>query len=145
MAALIILGLLLALVRPMVNGVTSRWRLRAAAQQVESVVQWAQNAAAVRGEPVQVLYDVPDGSYWVRVGDETHALHRLPGEVSFASVRFGEIKVTRDVAACGAFPDGTLDSHEVILRTTDDSAVRLTFDRLTGEPSYEEGPFDELR
>ena len=145
MAALIILGLLLALVRPVVNGVTTRWQLRAAAHQVESVVQWAQSAAAVRGEAVQVLYDVPAGSYWVRIGDEAHARRDLPGEVSFAVVRFGEIEVTHDIAACGAFPDGTLDSHEVILRTTDDLSVRLTFDRLTGEPSYEEGLFDELR
>ncbi len=139
MVALVLLGLLLALSLPALDGITAGWRLRAAAHQVEAVVQWAQNAAAVTGGPVQVLYDVPDGSFWVRMNDETHAHHRLPDGVSFESVRFGEVEVIYDVAAVRAFPDGTVDAHEVRLQTGEDTLIGLTFNRLTGEVQFREG------
>jgi len=136
MVALVLVGLLLALSRPAVDGLTAGWRLRAAAHQVTAVVQWAQNAAVVKGAPVQVLYDVPDGSFWVRVGDRTYAYHRLPEDVKFESVRFGGLDVVYDVAAVRAMPDGTLDAHEVRLRGRSGASIRLTFDRLTGEVHF---------
>lgn len=142
MAALVILGLLLTVVPPALNGLSPRWRLRAAAQQVAATVQWARNAAAVQNRPAQILYDVPEGAYWVRVGEQTHALRSLPRDVRFDQVKFGRIVVTADVASCEAFPDGTLDAHEVILRNQNDRRMRLHFDRLTGEPAYEEEAHD---
>lgn len=142
MAALVILGLLLTVVPPALNSLSPRWRLRSAAQQVAATVQWARNAAAVQDKPVQILYDVPEGAYWVRVGEQTHALRSLPGDVRFNWVKFGSIVVTSDVAACEAFPDGTLDPHQVMLRNQNDRRMSLHFDRLTGEPAYEEETHD---
>jgi len=142
MVALVILGLLLTLVPPAVNSLSPRWRLRSAAHEVAATVQWARNAAAIQGRPVQILYDVPEGAYWVRVGDETYALRSLPREVRFDWVKFGRIVVVNDVAACEAFPDGALDSHQVMLRNQNDRRMRLHFDRLTGEPTYEEKAHD---
>ena len=138
MAALVILGLVITLSRPILNGINSRWRLRSAAYQVESVVRFAQNAAAARDESVQVLYDVTEGSHWVRIGDTTYSFRTLPDGVRFESVNFGERPVVRDVAACGVFSDGTLDGHSVTLHGAGDTRIRLDFDRLTGEAYYEE-------
>lgn len=137
MAALVILGLLVALVPPAVDGIGPRWRLRATARQVAATAQWARNAAAVQGSPVEVFYDVPEGSHWVRVGDDTEAFHTLPRDVRFEWVKFGDIQVAGDVAVCKAFPDGTLDAHEVMLRNEKGMRIRISFDRLTGEPTYE--------
>ena len=138
LAALAVMALMLTLARPAVDGVSTIWRLRAAAHEIETTVRLAQNLAAVEGAPVQVLYDVPDGSYWVRTGKKTHGLRRLPGGVAFEAVRFGEIEVVSDVAAPGAYPDGTVDAHEVVLAAAPDLRIRLTFQRLTGEPVSEE-------
>ena len=137
MVALAILGLLLALVPPALDGVSSRWRLRTAAQHVAATVQWARNAASIEDRPVEVLYDVPDDSFWVRDGQQTHAFHSLPRGVHLDWVRFGSIEVTGDVASCTALPDGTVDAHQVMLRSDDDAEIRISFDRLTGEPFYD--------
>ena len=140
MVALAIMALLLTLTRLALDGVSAEWRLRAAAHQVENVVRWAQNAAVTEARPVQVLYNVPAGSWCVRIGDETFTLQKLPGGVSFESVRFSTgLDVFQDVAAVGVFPDGTLDSHEVNLLGPSKERVRIAFDRLTGEAEYEEG------
>jgi len=145
LVALAILGLLLSLVRPVLDGVGARWRLRAAAQEVEGVVRWAQNAAAARGVPAHVIYDVREGSCWVRLRDKTHAFHALPRGVTFSFVRLGGIEVTGDLANVRAFPDGTLDSHEVALQGAGELRIHMTFERLTGEPSYEETHDDAPR
>lgn len=139
MAALVILAVLMTLTRPALDAVSPRWQLRAAAQQAENLVLWARNAAVSHGEPVQVLYDVPEGSCWVRVGDRTYSFYRLPRGVRFQAVRFGtRVEVTQDVAACRVFPDGTLDAHEVILRGSGSLGAKLTHQRLTTEAYYEE-------
>jgi len=137
MAALVILGLLVTLAPPAVNGISPTWRLRAAARQVAATAQWARNAAAVQGGPVEIFYDVPEGSHWVREGGDTQAFHALPRDVRFEWVKFGGIQVAGDVAVCKAFPDGTLDAHEVMLRSDKGMRIRIRFDRLTGEPTYE--------
>lgn len=138
MAALAVLALMLTLIPPALDGISTRSRLRAAAHEVESTVRWAQNAAAVKGSAVQVLYDVAAGSYGVRAGDRDLTCHRLPAGVTFKSVRFGDFEVLSDVAALRVYPDGTLDSHQVTIASAEDLQVRLTFCRLTGEPVYEE-------
>jgi len=139
MAALVILGLLLTLIRPVLDSLSPAWRLRGAAQQIESLVLWARNAAIARGEAVQVLYDVPQGACWARVGDKTYSYYQLPSGVRFEAVRFGRAaEVTQDVAACGAFSDGTVDGHEVVLRGSARLRARLIFGRLLAEASYEE-------
>ena len=142
MAALAILSLLLALARPALDGFNLRWRLRAAAHQVENVVRLAQNAAATRGCAVQVLYDVQRAEFFIRVLDDNKVLgwHKLPEGVTFRHVRFASgLEVTWDVAAAGAFPDGTLDAHEVLIEGPGSAFINLVFDRLTGDVSYEEG------
>jgi len=141
-AALVILGLLLSIVQFTVNGISSGWRLRAAAHHVEATVRWAQNAAVARGEMTRVYYHLPEGSFWVGVGDETFSYHTLPRNIRFGRVCFGEIEVVGDVAVCRVYPDGTLDSHEVILSDADDQRASVSFARLTGEPVYEEEPQD---
>lgn len=139
MAALAILALALTLSQLAIDGITVRWRLRGAAHEVESVAQWALNAAASRSRPTQVLYDLQENSWWVQMGDESFAYHRLPQGVEFVSVRFADgTEVVRDVAAVTALPDGTLDPHVVTLTGHTGEEVVLTFDRLTGEMSYAE-------
>ena len=139
MAALIILGLLLTLVRPAVNSIFSaRWRLRTAAHQIEAAVHWARNAAAVRGRRAELFYHVPDSTFWVGVGDKMYSYKKLPRSVRFERVSFGEIEVVADVARCLVYPDGTLDAHEVTLQGADGLRVRMTFERLTGEADYHE-------
>ena len=146
MAALVILALALTISQLAIDGITVRWRLRGAAHEVESVAQWALNAAASRGRPTQVLYDIQENSWWVQMGDETFAYHRLPQGVAFVSVRFPDgTEVVRDVAAVTASPDGTLDPHVVTLTGHSGEEVVLSFDRLTGEMACEEkmGDADE--
>jgi len=138
MVTLAIVGLLLALVPPALDGISPRWRLRAAALQVAATAQWARNAAALQGSPAQILYDVRGGSCWVRLGQDTHALHNLPPDVRFETVRLGDVEVRSDVAACQAFPDGTLEPHQVTLRNEKGMRIRISFNRLTGEPTYEQ-------
>ena len=139
MAALVILALALTVCRLALDGITVRWRLRAAAHEVESVAQWALNAAASRGRPTRVLYDVPENCWWVQMGTETFAWHRLPQGVAFVSVRFPDgTEIMHDVAAVRASPEGTLDPHVVTLTGHNGEEVVLSFDRLTGEMTYEE-------
>ena len=139
MAALVILSLLLTLVHLSLDGITPRWQLRASAHQVEGIVRWAQNAAAIQGRPVQIMYDVPQGSFWARIGEATYSLHTLPGSIHFERVRFANgDEVMRDVAAVRAYPDGTLDFHTVVLGGPDNERATLTFERLTGELTYVE-------
>jgi type II secretory pathway pseudopilin PulG len=134
MAALVILALALTVCRLALDGITVRWRLRAAAHEVESVAQWALNAAASRGRPTRVLYDVPENCWWVQMGTETFAWHRLPQGVAFVSVRFPDgTEIMHDVAAVRASPEGTLDPHVVTLTGHSGEEVVLSFDRLTGE------------
>jgi len=121
-----------------VNGLSARWQLRAAAHQVADVVRWAQNAASARRRTTEVLYDVPRGSFWVRVDGESYASHTLPGAVRFERVSFGEIEVVNDRALCRVYPDGTLDRHDVTLSRDDKMRIRISFNRLTGEPEFEE-------
>ena len=116
-----------------------RWRLRGAAHEVESVAQWALNAAASRSRPTRVLYDIAENSWWVQMGTETFAYHHLPQGVEFVSVRFPDgTEVVRDVAAVTASPEGTLDPHVVTLTGHTGEEVVLSFDRLTGEMTYVE-------
>lgn len=139
MAALLILALALTVSRLAIDGISVRWRLRGAAHEVESVAQWALNAAASRGEPTQVLYDIQENSWWVQMGTESFAYHRLPQGVEFVSVKFADgTEVVRDVAAVTASPDGTLDPHVVRLTGHTGEEVVLSFDRLTGEMTYVE-------
>jgi len=138
MVVLFILGLTLTLVRPGLDGITSRWRLRSAAQQVQSVVLWARSAAALRNAPAEILYDVPTSEFRVRIEGDVHPPRSLPDGVRFERVRFGNETVEHDVAACRAFPDGTVDSHIVVLADRSGRRVRLTFSRLLGEAEYEE-------
>jgi type II secretory pathway pseudopilin PulG len=139
MAALVILALAITVSRLTLDGITVRWRLRGAAHEVESVAQWALNAAASRSRPTRVLYDIQENSWWVQMGDETFAYHRLPQGVAFVSVRFPDgTEVVRDVAEVTASPDGTLDPHVVTLTGHSGEEVVLSFDRLTGEMTYEE-------
>ena len=138
MVVIVILGLLLALVRPGLDGITSRWRLRSAAQQVQSVVVWARSAAALRNAPAEILYDVPASEFRVRIGGTAYSRRSLPDGVRFERVRFGNETVEYDVASCRAFPDGTVDSHIVVLADRSGRRARLTFSRLLGEAEYEE-------
>lgn len=139
MAALAILGLLVAIVPPALDGVSATWRLRAAGRDIESTVRSALNEAAATGRPARVLYDLREQGLWVRSGDERRSEHRLPKDIRFRHVRFGNISVVYDVAAVRAFPDGTLDAHEVSLSGPDGLALTIGFDRLTGEPRFAEG------
>lgn len=137
MAALVILALALSVSHLAIDGITVRWRLRGAAHEVESVTQWALNAAASRGRPTRVLYDVQENCWWVQMGTETFAWHHLPQGVEFVSVRFPDgTEIVRDVAAVTASPEGTLDPHVVTLTGHSDEEVVLSFDRLTGEMTY---------
>jgi len=139
MAALVILALALTVSRLAIDGITVRWRLRGAAHEVESVAQWALNAAASRNQPTRVLYDIAENAWWVQMGTETFAYHRLPKGVEFVSVRFPDgTEVVRDVAAVTASPEGTLDPHVVTLTGHTGEELVLTFDRLTGEMTCEE-------
>ncbi len=139
MAALVILALALTVSHLAIDGLTVRWRLRGAAHEVESVAQFALNAAASRARPARVLYDIEENSWWVQMGDETFAYHHLPKGVEFVSVRFPDgTEVVRDVAAVTASPEGTLDPHVVTLTGHTGEEVVLSFDRLTGEMTYEE-------
>ena len=137
--ALVVLGLLVSLTPPALNSIGARWRLRGAAQEIEGVVRWAQNAAAARGVPESVLYDLPERSYWVRLRGKVPVVHTLPRGVRFDYVDLGDVRVVNDVAVVRAFPNDTLDSHEVLLLGEGDLRLRIAFDRLTGEPFYEEG------
>ena len=139
MAALFILALALTVSRLAIDGITVRWRLRGAAHEVESVAQWALNAAASRSRPTRVLYDIAENSWWVQMRAETFAYHRLPKGVEFVSVRFPDgTEVVRGVAAVTASPEGTLDPHVVTLTGHTGEEVVLSFDRLTGEMTYQE-------
>ncbi len=141
MAALVILALLVTLVRTGLDNVTPRWRLRAAAHQVENVVRFAQNLAVSNGGSAQVYYDVRENRYWIRrTGDDTLlAAHDLPDGVSFEEVSFANgIRVVSDIATIRAYEDGTLDFHRVILAAPGGGRARLTFQRLTGDADYEE-------
>ena len=139
LATLVVVGLLLAIVGPTLNGVTAGWRLRAAANRVENVVLFARHAAAAENAPFQALYDVPDGPCWARRGQDTFARVDLPAGVRIESVRFPDgTVVRRDVAAVRAWPNGTVDPHEVALVNAEGRRIRLTYNRLTGEPSFEE-------
>jgi type II secretory pathway pseudopilin PulG len=143
--ALAVIGLILTLAMPRLNRITPRWRLRAAAQQVAATVQWARNAAALSGRRVRVLYDVPEGQFWVEDEQgEARAFHQLPGGVRFEWVKFGFMTVQQDVAACFAYPDGTVTDHEILLVNEDYSVIRMRFSPLTGEPSYEEAHASQL-
>lgn len=139
LVALMILALLITLVQLSVDGINVPWRLRGAAHQVESVAQWALNAAATRGRTVQVLYDVAEGTWWVRMDGSTFAWRRLPPGVRFVSVRFADgTEVRRDVAAVSACADGTFDAHVVTLEGAGGERAVMAFDRLTGEMDYAE-------
>jgi hypothetical protein len=106
---------------------------------VESVAQWALNAAASRSQPTRVLYDIQENSWCVQIGTETFAYHHLPQGVEFVSVQFADgTQVVRDVAAVTASPEGTLDPHVVTLTGHTGEEVVLSFDRLTGEMTYVE-------
>ncbi len=103
------------------------------------MAQWALSAAASRSRPTKVLYDIADNSWWVQMGTETFAYHRLPEGVAFVSVRFADgTEVVRDIAEVTASPDGTLDPHVVTLTGHTGEEVVLSFDRLTGEMTYAE-------
>lgn len=136
--ALAILGLLLAIVPARLDRLRSRWRLRAAAEEIAATTSWAHNSAALQGVAVQIMYDVPRSEFWIRTGQRAENFRHLPDGVVFAHVAFGSRLVTGDVAACQAYPDGTLDAHEVVLRSDAGRDMRIRFDRLTGEPSYVE-------
>jgi type II secretory pathway pseudopilin PulG len=139
MVALAILTLLLALAPIALNNVTPRWALRAAAQQMESLVLWAQNAAATRDREVRLMVDVPEGTAWVRLGEEDLSEQRLPSKVRFVSVEFATgIKVDDDIASILVRPDMTLDPHTVTLEATGGERAVLEFDRLTGVAVYRE-------
>ena len=139
MAALVILALALTIGHLAIDGISVRWRLRGAAHEVESVAQFALNAAASRSRPARVLYDIEENAWWVQMGDETFACHHLPKGVEFVSVRFPDgTEIVRDVAAVTAQPEGTLDPHTVTLTARTGEEVVLSFDRLTGEMTYEE-------
>jgi prepilin-type N-terminal cleavage/methylation domain-containing protein len=137
MAALVILALALSVSRLAIDNISVRWRLRAAAHDVESVAQWAINAAASRGLPTQVLYDLQANCWWVQMGTATFVRHELPQGVAFVSVRFPDgTEFVRDVATVTASPEGTLDPHVVTLTGHTGEEVVLSFDRLTGEMTY---------
>ena len=139
MAALVILALVITVSRLAIDGISVRWRLRGAAHEVESVAQWALNAAASRSQPTRVLYDVAENSWCVQMGTESFAYHHLPEGVQFVSVRFADgTEVVHDVAEVTAWPDGTLDPHMVTLTGHTGEEVVLSFDRLTGEMTYVE-------
>ena len=147
MAAMALMGMALALVRFSGDGISAEWRLRAAAHQVENVVRFAQNAAATRGVRAQVMYDVPESALWVRLPGERQAMsyYALPSGIRFEHVRFvNGIAVSTDVAAAGAFADGSLDPHTVLLTNDKQQAILLSFDRLTGEMYSREGSRDAV-
>ena len=138
MAALFILGLLATLVPRALDGMSARWKLRADAQNVESVLRWAQNAAAADGEATHILYDVPLGAFWVRRQDEVFAAHQLSSGVRFQVVEMGTIRIVNDRARVTAYPDGTVDAHNIILSGQKGLRIGITYDRLTGEATYKE-------
>jgi len=137
MVALLIVGFLLALTPPTLNGLSAKWRLRAAGREIESTALHARTLAVSRGVRSHLKYDVPEGLYWIALGDERVVVKRLPKGVRFRSVRFGDVGILYDVADLRAFPDGTVDSHQVDL-VGGGAGLRLTFDRLTGAVSYKE-------
>ncbi len=114
------------------------WRLRAAARQVENTMQWARNAAALRGRPVRVFYDPEASLTWVMDGDEVFIEQALPSGVRLAWVDFGWGRIiVRETAVAQAYPDGTVDAHTVALETAGRQG-RVAFERLTGEADYAE-------
>jgi len=139
MAALIVIGLLVAIVPPSLNGVSAKWQLRGAAQDVEAAVRRALNEAAATGTPTQIVYDLDDQTFRVRSRGETADVRNLPQSVRFKRVRFGRVEILSAAASVRAFPDGSLDAHEVELRGPDGLFLSIAFDRLTAEARFEEG------
>lgn len=138
LAALALVALALTLAGPAAQTVSSVWRLRAAAQKIRNLVQFARNEAAARGRPMRVLYDPEAGMAWGMDGGATFATQNLPRGVKLRSVGFPDgTTVLRDVASVMAFPDGTLDPHRVEVEAEGRTA-RLSFARLTGAASYQE-------
>ena len=139
LVALVVVGLLAALARPRLDRITSVWRLRSAGSEIESVVRWARNAAVARGRTAQVMYDVPAGLFWVRLGEASFSVRRLSEGVRLHVVAFPNgLAVFHDVAAVRVFPDGTIEGHQVVLWAADGRRLSLAFNRLTGEAVSEE-------
>ena len=138
LAALFILGLLATLVPPALDSVGGGWKLRADARNVESVLRWAQNAAVADGVPAYVLYDVPKRTFWVRHREEPVSACQLSRDIRFEAVRMGTIRIVNDRARITAYPDGTVDAHQVVLSGRKGRRMSIRFDRLTGEAIYEE-------
>jgi len=137
--ALVIVGLLVAVVPPSLNGISAKWRLRASAQDVEAAVRRAINTAASTGSPAEIVYDLDDGSFRIRSKGETVDVRTLPSNVRFERVRFGDMELVRAAAALRAFPDGSVDAHQVHLRGPEGVFLSIAFDRLTAEAQFEEG------
>lgn len=146
LAALAILALIVTLTRAALDRATPRWRLRAAAHQIENVARLAQNAAISNGSIAQLFYDVRENAYWIRRSGQDEpvlAAHDLPDGVHFDEVVFADGRsVVGDVAMLRAYDDGTLDFHQVFLTAPGGGRARLTFQRLTGDMEYEEAGED---
>ena len=138
LAALALAALAMALAAPAAGARLPAWRLRAAARQVENTMQWARNAAALRGRPVRVFYDPEAALTWVMDREEVFIEQALPSGVSLAQVDFGWGRmIVRETAVAQAYPDGTVDAHTVALEAAGRRGL-VAFERLTGEADYAE-------
>lgn len=147
---IVILGILLSQTVLNMNGITPEYRLRSAARQVGSTINWARSLAGGAGNEYQLYYNLDDGKYWIvlppgkdddprmlpeereRMSDQNipeavqiERIIRLDG----SSITDGEIYIKFD-------PLGTEGSHIVYLRNSEGGLITLKYNSLLGVVDY---------
>ncbi|MFQ5653681.1 MAG: Tfp pilus assembly protein FimT/FimU [Planctomycetota bacterium] len=147
---IIILGILASMAIPRLEGLSPRYRLRAAAREVGAKIHWVRNQAGGAGERYGLHYDLEEGKLWIILppgpdDDPDLALEdrerltklELPRAIRIdevlladgSSVQSGGVEIEFD-------PYGHEGSHIVYLRNELDALIAVKFNALLGIVDY---------
>ena len=145
-----IMGVLFSVVLPSLDGVSPKYRLRAAAREVGSEIHQVRSLAAGTGRTYALHYDLDDNKMWIILPpvegedpdqplDERERLTTLdlPDQVTIEEVVLaGGSRVSRGEVDIVIDSLGNEGSHIVYLRNTEDSLIAVKFNALLGFVDY---------
>lgn len=156
MIVLVILGLLLATTVVNLDGISPRYRLRGAARELGSTINWARSLSGGTGRTYTLHYDLDNRAYWIIEPpgpeddpdlplDERPRLPRneLPLAVEFDNLVLGDNRRVRDgTVDIEMDPLGHGGSHIVHLKNTEGGFLCLKFSSMLGFVDYSVEPLE---
>lgn len=142
MAVLVVIGLAAGIAMPSVSTGLQRWRLRAAALEMNAMLKFTRTQAVAKRQAFQLVLDRTRNLYWL---DQTNAvldaeqahekgirLLALPSGVRFGAVSLGGQEIFADELGVVFSPYGTTTGSSIQVVNERGHGYQITLDQVTG-------------